>query len=109
LFGIAALLRHGQYAVAHRQARDTGIDSADNADRQLARGEGQRRQELIFAGNDQAINEIHRRRFDGDEDLTDTELRVWQMANSVSGDRPKFVDDRGAHGILEQTRTLCHF
>ena len=43
------------------------------------------------------------------EAITHTRLRVWQIANGVSGDRPKFVDDCGAHGILEQTRTLCHF
>jgi hypothetical protein len=93
------LLGEREHAVADLQAGDVGAKCTDNAGRKLARREWALGEELVLASNDETVDEIHRRRLNGDHDLARSGLGIRQLADRMGADRSKLPYDGGAHGF----------
>src|SRR3954454_2242626 len=68
-----------EHAVACRESRYAGADAFDNAGELGSRRERERRLDLIFARDDQRVEEVQRRGLDGDHDLAFARHRVGKV------------------------------
>src|ERR1041384_7245308 len=91
-----------EYAVADAKPAHAGADAFDDAGELGGRRERERRLELVFAGDDQRVEEIERRRLDGDDDLAITGNRIGQLGEfKIVG----AAEVRAENGFHEST--LC--
>ena len=95
---VAAVAEH---AVARRfKPRHAVADALDHAGEFRRRRERERRLELIFAGDDQCVEEIERRGLDRDDDLARGRSRVGQVAVFEIVGAAEVGAQNGFHGGL---------
>ncbi len=104
LLGQSTPTRRREHAVADGERVDTVTDRAHGAGHLRARGERQRRLELVHVLDHQDIREVHRAGLDVDDDLAGFRLRILDLLEHQGlGGTERFAQDR-SHGHGDRTR-----